>query len=91
MERSQRPDVRNPLLALESAKDMQNLPKEAKQALRALLMDIRKEAQAKAEKCWRQHKGPMALYWKCLSVYSGHMSRMLREQADTGKIEREAA
>ena len=48
MERSSRPDVRNPLFALESAKALQSLPTEAKQGLRVMLMEIRKEAQAKA-------------------------------------------
>ena len=90
MERSSRPDVRNPLFALECAKALQSLPTEAKQGLRVMLMEIRKEAQAKAEKSWRQHKGPMALYWKAISVYSGHIARMLREQPNA-KSERRAA
>ena len=43
-------------------------------------MDIRQDAKNRAESCWRKHKAPMALYWKVLAVYSGHLARMLRER-----------
>ena len=91
MERSQKPDVRNPLLALASAKALQDLPAEAKQALRVLLLAFAKMLQAKAEKCWRGHKAPMAAYWKACRVYAGHTSRLLREPSDTCKSKREVA
>ena len=77
--RSARADVRNPLLALPSAKQIAALPAEAKRALRALLLDIRRDAQARAEKCWRQHKAPMAAYWKAVAVYAGHTARIARD------------
>lgn len=51
--RSSRPDVRNPLLALPSAEAIRALPDVARAALRALLLDIRRDAQARAENCWR--------------------------------------
>lgn len=76
--RSSRPDVRNPLLALPAASEIACLPVEAKRALRNLLLDIRCDAQARAEKCWRQHKAPMAAYWKAVSVYAGHTARLAR-------------
>ena len=50
MERSQKPDVRNPLLALASAKALQDLPAEAKQALRVLLLNLRKDASSESRK-----------------------------------------
>ncbi|MDK9702405.1 MAG: hypothetical protein OEL20_04645 [Sulfuritalea sp.] len=70
--------VRNPLMALPAAKALDQLPIEAKVALRALLREISADARVRAEKCWRSHKGPMALYWKCLAVYSNHASRLLK-------------
>jgi hypothetical protein len=79
-DRSSLAQVRNPLLALPGAKRLRALPPEAKTALRALLMDIRKDAQARAEQCWRKHKAPMAAYWKALAVYAGHASRLLRDE-----------
>lgn len=76
--RSMRPDVRNPLMGLPSAQAIQGLPAEARAALRALLLDIRKDAQVRAEKCWRTHKAPMAAYWKAVAVYAGHTARLAR-------------
>jgi hypothetical protein len=79
--RANRPDVRNPLLALPAASEIANLPPAARAALRALLLDIRTDARERAEKCWRQHKAPMAAYWKAVSVYAGHTARLAREVA----------
>jgi hypothetical protein len=30
--------------------------------LRTLLLDLRRDAQARADDCWRRHKAPMAAY-----------------------------
>lgn len=76
--RSVRPDVRNPLTVLPSAQAIAALPAEARAALRAVLLDIRKDAQVRAEKCWRKHKAPMAAYWKAVAVYAGHTARICR-------------
>ena len=66
------------LLALPAAQRVTSLPPEARAALRFLLLDIRADAQVRAEKCWRKHKAPMAAYWKAVAVYAGHTSRMCR-------------
>lgn len=76
--RSNRRDVRNPVLALPSARAIAALPADARQALRALLIDISADARARAEKCWRTHKAPMAAYWKAVAVYAGHAARICR-------------
>lgn len=81
IERSSTPEVRNPILAIPGADALRNLAPEPKAALRALLLGMRADAQAKAEKCWRTHKAPMALYWKVLAVYTGHIARLLRPEA----------
>ena len=77
-ERSARADVRNPLLALPSAVEIANLPAEARAALRALLLDLRRDARARAEQCWKRNKAPMAAYWKAVAVYAGHTARLCR-------------
>lgn len=77
-ERSARADVRNPLLALPSAAVIASLPAEAKAALRAVLLDLRTDARARAEQCWRRNKAPMAAYWKAVAVYAGHTARLCR-------------
>lgn len=58
------------------------LPPEARQALRACLSDLRVDALQRAELCWTRHKAPMALYWKCLGVYAGHLARAIGRKAD---------
>ena len=56
----------------------QSLPPSARHALRAALLDLRGDAQHRAELQWRRHKAPMACYWKAVAVYSGHIARTLR-------------
>jgi hypothetical protein len=88
-DRSNRREVRNPVLALPSAKALQALPPPSREALRAILLDLAADARARADKCWRTHKAPMALYWKCVAVYAGHIARALR--VERGNIDRIAA
>jgi uncharacterized membrane protein len=76
--RSNLAGVRNPVLRLKSIAGLQNLPPEAKAALRSVLMDMRADSRELAEQCWKKHKAPMAAYWKAVSVYAGHLSRALR-------------
>lgn len=76
--RSSRSDVRNPVLGLPGISAIQSLPLESRIALMSVLLDLRRDAQAKAEKAWLQHKAPMAAYWKAVAVYSGHIARAIR-------------
>lgn len=78
MDRSNRADVRNPILKLAAAEKIQKLPAPVRQVLRDLFMELRRDAQTKADECWRKHKAPMAVYWKACAVYSGHIARALR-------------
>jgi hypothetical protein len=73
--RDLRTDVRNPVLALPGAAKLQALDAEPRAALRAVLMDLAKDARERADKSWRQRKAPMACYWKAVSVYAGHLAR----------------
>lgn len=76
--RSLRPEVRNPMLKLPAIARLDALDEQSRAALRAILLDIRTDAQANAAKCWRTHKAPMAAYWKVVAVYTGHIARTLR-------------
>jgi hypothetical protein len=78
MERSARATVRNPLLALPAAAQLQALPPEARQALRAVLKELAADCRARGDKCWATHKAPMAAYWKACAVYANHTSRILK-------------
>lgn len=75
--RSSQAEVRNPVLALPAAGRLVELQPEARDALRGLLLDLKADAAERAEKSWRTHKAPMALYWKCVSVYAGHIARAI--------------
>lgn len=76
--RSNRPEVRNPVLALPAAARLRALDAPMREALRAVLLDIREDARGRAETCWRRHKAPMAAYWKAVSVYAGHLARAVK-------------
>jgi hypothetical protein len=54
-----------------------NLPSDAKAALKLALMDLRTDALKRAQFMWSRHKAPMALYWKCIGVYAGHLARSI--------------
>lgn len=77
-DRSAAREVRNPVLALPGARALAALPAEQRAALRALLLDLRADANARAAKSWRTCKAPMAAYWKAVAVYAGHIARALR-------------
>jgi len=76
--RSNRADVRNPILLLPSAQRLAELDPATRAELRSLLLELRADAQKRAEDCWRRHKAPMAAYWKAVACYAGHISRTLR-------------
>lgn len=52
-----------------------SLPRPARDALAAALRDLRADALARAAHAWSKHKAPMALYWKVVGVYAGHIAR----------------
>ena len=76
--RSNRAEVRNPILAVPGERErLIKLPPVAREALRLMLIDIAADARGRADKCWRTHKAPMALYWKVVAVYAGHIARAI--------------
>lgn len=92
-ERSALAEVRNPILSLPAAAKLAALPPEALEALCDILADVRADSRDRAEECWRKHKGPMAAYWKAVSVYAGHISkaarRLARQKAEAPKAPEE--
>ncbi|RWM29459.1 hypothetical protein [Mesorhizobium sp.] len=77
-DRSSLPEVRNPILALPAAKRVGQCPPAARALLADLLRDVHLDARQRANECWRRHKAPMAAYWKMVSVYAGHLARVVR-------------
>jgi len=88
MNRSLRADVRNPLLSLPAMRQLRDLSFESQHALCSLLADISLDAAGKAEICWRKKKGPMAAYWKAVSVYAKHTGRAIRDMGEGAQARR---
>jgi hypothetical protein len=77
--RSSRPEVRNPLLALPAARRLREAVQGPLQAILAdLLLELARDAAERARAAWASHKAPMACYWKIVSVYARHLSRLIR-------------
>lgn len=84
MTRGSPPDiVRNPVLALPSAQRILKQPTERRTELAILLRELSADARQRAQKCWRQNKGPMAVYWKAVGAYSTHLHRVVRPKPKT--------
>ena len=66
---------RNPVLDLPAARRLEELPPEARAALRDVLLELADQANANAEEAWRRRKGPMAAYWRAVSTYAKHIAR----------------
>ncbi|ALH82943.1 hypothetical protein [Sphingopyxis macrogoltabida] len=77
-DRSARAEVRNPVLALPAMHRLAELSEEESGAVIAVMLDLKADAAERAQECWRRHKGPMAAYWKAVSVYAGHTAKALR-------------
>jgi hypothetical protein len=69
--------VRNPVLALPAMEQLAELPPEVRRALARVMGDINRTSRERAQACWRRNKGPMALYWKAVGAYAGHIRRAL--------------
>lgn len=56
------------------------LSPDSKYALKDALLDLRKDALERSKHCWAKHKAPMALYWKVVGVYAGHIARSINNK-----------
>ena len=57
--------------------EFEKLPLDSREALRDALLSLRTDALRRAELQWKRHKAPMALYWKVVGVYAGHLARAI--------------
>lgn len=75
--RSALAEIRNPILALPSARAILALPAEQRRPLGLLLRELSAEADAMAEKSWCGRKGIMAAYWRACSIYAKHIAHAI--------------
>ncbi|MFC3443855.1 hypothetical protein ACFOKF_22150 [Sphingobium rhizovicinum] len=80
--RSNRAEVRNPVLALPSARLLSAMPLELRRLLFLLLLDLSREAQARAQASWTKRKAFLAAYWATVAVYARHIARTLLAPAE---------
>lgn len=85
--RSARREVRNPVFSLPSAGELLALPPEQRAVLARLFGELAADARTRAQRSWRQNKGPMAVYWKAVGAYSTHIRRAIRSGAGHSKTE----
>lgn len=76
--RSNRREVRNPVLGLGAARALLALPPETRAALAALFYELAADARRRADESWLKNKGPMAVYWKAVGAYARHIARALK-------------
>jgi hypothetical protein len=76
--RSNRREVRNPILALPELQAILALPIDQREALAGLLGALAVTARAKAQASWLKNKGPMAAYWKAAGAYATHIKHAVR-------------
>lgn len=58
--------------------EFSKLSPDSKSALSNALIALRYDALERSKHCWQKHKAPMALYWKVVGVYAGHLARCLK-------------
>ncbi|PJG49643.1 hypothetical protein CAF53_02570 [Sphingobium sp. LB126] len=68
-------------MALPAFKALQTLDPDVRALLAALLLDLQRDARARAKQCWDKHKPPMAAYWAAAGVIAGHLARVLRPRS----------
>ena len=78
--RSNRAEVRNPLVALPSFRSLAALGDPERAMMRTLLLELREDARLGAAESWRRRKPPMAVYWAAVGVNAGHAARALSGQ-----------
>lgn len=77
-DRSNRREVRNPMLAIPTVRAaLAEMSDDDRARWRRIMLAIRDDARERAEKCWRTHKPPMAAYWKAIGVVCNHIARCL--------------
>jgi hypothetical protein len=71
----------NPLLKLPAAQKLLALPPEQREAIEALMRELRADADKLAEQSWKKRKGPMAAYWRAVATYARHTAHALSKAA----------
>ena len=83
--RARRPEVRNPVLGLPSARVLLMLSPETRLLLSVLLRDLAADARSRSRASWDNRKPFVAAYWATVAVYAGHIARLLGSDVQRGR------
>jgi hypothetical protein len=75
--RSSRADVRNPILALPAALELQALPRSQRLIIKRLLRELKAQCREQERRAYSQRKGPLTAYWMAAGTYAGHVAAVL--------------
>lgn len=75
--RSSRAEVRNPVLALPAAAELQALPRPQRLLLKRILRDLKRQCREQEAAAYAARKGPMTAYWMATGTYAGHLAAIL--------------
>ncbi|HEX7783466.1 MAG TPA: hypothetical protein VF509_11730 [Sphingobium sp.] len=75
--RSNRTEVRNPVLALPTARILAAIDPDTRTVLAWLLSDLQQDARSKSRQSWDRRKAFTAAYWAAVATYAGHIRRAL--------------
>ena len=75
--RSNRAEVRNPVLALPAARILAAIDPDIRTVLALLLRDLQQDARSKSRQSWDRRKAFTAAYWAAVATYAGHILRAL--------------
>jgi len=76
--RSNQPEVRNPVLALPAMAAILQLSVDQREIISQLFVELRNQAKQRANRSWNQRKAMMAAYWSITATYAGHAARAIR-------------
>lgn len=77
MNRSNKPEVRNPVVALPEVALMHKLPDEARLALRAVVASFAETAKVQERNALKRGKAPLYYYWHVVNVYAKHIAHAI--------------
>lgn len=83
--RSRRAEVRNPVIALPAVRALAALDPALRALLAALLLDLQRDARARADHSWKARKAVIAAYWSAVAVYAGHIARCVSPAGKRGR------
>ncbi|MHA6767672.1 hypothetical protein [Sphingobium ummariense] len=76
-QRSNRAEIRNPVLALPAARLLATIDPDTRTILAFLLHDLQQDARSRSRQSWDRRKAFMAAYWAAVATYTGHILRAL--------------